>query len=130
MGMTGAAAGGVLVAGGAGGRARPERRGTEAETEPAGAAGTLGAAGRDALGGVILSCPLTDLGGVDLGIVVRGLAGAAPRGRNSNFVPQRGQTRLEAPLTASASKTWVQAGLGHGKVDGMAVSRLTLRKRI
>ena len=100
--MIGAARGGASVAGVGVGRTRPERRGAE-ET-----------------GAAVLSGPIAGLGGVALGIAVRGLAGAAAHGRNSNFVPQRGQTRLEAPLTDSASKTWVQTGLGQGKVDGMA----------
>jgi hypothetical protein len=77
-----------------------------------------------------LSGPLAGFGGAVLGGTVGGLAGTAPRGRKSNFVPQRGQTKREAPLTASASNTWVQTGLGQWKVDGMAVGRLTLGKRM
>ena len=64
-----------------------------------------------------------------LGGAAFGAAGtlAGAWGRNSNFVPQRGRIKLEAPRTASALNTWVQTGLGQGKVGGMAA---VLRGRV
>jgi hypothetical protein len=102
-GGLGGSAAGFVGAGMVVGRTRAERRGDGAALGLAGVPETLG---------------------VVRGSAVDGLAGAAGRGRNSNFVPQRGQTRREAPLTASASNTCVQTGLGQGKVDDMAMNRL------
>jgi hypothetical protein len=49
-----------------------------------------------------------------------GTGGSEVALRNWKMVPQRGHTRLEAPLMASGENTWPHVGLGQGMLVAMA----------